>query len=82
MKIRKEVHRGEMLPAWYGVAWIRWEADTAVCYPMPFNLVIAVCRALVVWIKYGHCSVYSNARDAYAQGILEGMLLEKSKGGK
>lgn len=68
MKIIKHVHRGEVLPPFYGVAWIKWHTDGAVAMPIPFNIVAAVLRSVWVFFKHGHVRVQSNPRDAYAQG--------------
>ena len=72
MKIAKEVRKGEVIPEWYGVAWVRWEVDEAICYPMPLNLLIAAARAIAIWMRYGYRAVPYNARDAYAQGLRDG----------
>lgn len=71
MKIAKEVHNGEIIPAWYGVAWVRLEVDAAICYPMPLNLLIAVVRSIAIWMRHGYRAVPYSARDAYAQGLRE-----------
>lgn len=72
MTIVKEVRQGEVIPAWYGVAWVQLENNRAICYPMPFNLLIAAVRATVIWMRYGYRVVPYNARDAYAQGVRDG----------
>jgi hypothetical protein len=79
MKIAKEVQQGSVIPAWYGIAWTRFESNTAICYPMPFNLLVATTRAIVVWMRYGYRIVPYNARDAYAQGVRDG---KNRQGGK
>lgn len=72
MKISKEVREGELLPAWYGVAWRRWDANTAICYPVPLNVLCAWCRGVLIWLKHGGRIVPSNSREAYAQGLRDG----------
>lgn len=72
MRIAKEVRHGELIPKWYGVAWVRWEVDAAICYPMPLNLIVAAVRAVAIWMRYGYRAVPYNARDAYAQGLRDG----------
>ena len=73
MKIAKEVRQGEVIPEWYGVAWVRWEVDAAICYPMPLNVLFAAVRAIAIWMRHGYRAVPYNARDAYAQGLRDGM---------
>lgn len=72
MRLAKEVHEGEIIPAWYGVAWVRFEVNAAVCYPMPLNLLVAAVRAFAIWMRYGYRAVPCNSRDAYAQGLRDG----------
>lgn len=72
MRIAKEVRQCEIIPAWYGVAWLRWDAGIAVCYPMPLNLILAAARAVLIWMRHGYRAIPCNARDAYAQGLREG----------
>lgn len=72
LRIAKEVRQGQVIPAWYGVAWYRWDADLAICYPMPFNLVFAAIRAVVIWVRHGYRAMPYSARDAYAQGLRDG----------
>ena len=69
MKIAKEVREGEMLPAWYGLARRRWDSNTAICYPIPLNVLYAWGYALLVWLKHGGRWVPVNPREAYAQGL-------------
>lgn len=72
MAFRKEVREGEIIPAWYGVAWTRWEVNSAICYPMPLNLIVAAVRAVVIWMRYGYMAMPRHSRDAYAQGLRDG----------
>lgn len=72
MKIEKEVRQGEIIPGWYGVAWVRWEDDAAICYPMPLNLLVAAVRAIAIWMRHGYRAVPYNTREAYAQGLRDG----------
>ena len=68
----KEVEVGGLIPAWYGVAWVRFDVEKAVCLPMPFNVLAAVVRALAIWMRYGYRPVAYFSRDAYAQGLRDG----------
>lgn len=72
MRVRKEIGRGEMIPAWYGVAWVDFMRDVGVCYPIPLNLIAAVLRGLWIWAMHGYRAVPIDSRDAYAQGFADG----------
>jgi len=68
MKIMKEVREGEIITAWYGVAWNEWQSKIAICYPMPLNMLVAAVRVIVIWMRAGYRAVPVNPRDAYLQG--------------
>jgi hypothetical protein len=72
MKILKTINQGEMLPRFYGLAWVEWHRDGAVCAPVPLNWVIAVARAIWVFATQGTRAISWNPRDAYRQGIRDG----------
>lgn len=77
MKIVKEIRHGELLPPWYGVAWRRFDVDTATCLPVPINLIAAIVRSCYYFIKHGHMAVSCNPRDAYEQGFHDGVEFGK-----
>jgi hypothetical protein len=72
MKMIKEIHRGMCIPAWYGVAWVIYEADITICMPIPLNLIAAFMRAFWLWMRWGYRSVPVDPRDAYRQGFKDG----------
>lgn len=72
MRIRKEICHGDVIPAWYGVAWIAVMRDVAVCYPIPLNLIAAALRGLWIWAMHGYRAVPIDPRAAYAQGFADG----------
>lgn len=65
------IEEGERLPAWYGVAWRRWNGQS-VCMVMPLNALVRCVRAIIIWIRFGGCEVPVNPRDAYLQGYRDG----------
>lgn len=71
----KEIGRGEMIPAWYGVAWTKFTTDSAVCMPIPLNLFFAFIRAVYIFVRAGYKVVPSNSRDAYVQGVSDGIKM-------
>lgn len=72
MNIIKKIRPGEMLPAWYGIAWREWDQDMTVCLPLGLNLICALARNLYYMVKLGGLPVPINPRDAYAQGLRDG----------
>lgn len=73
MKIIIEVSDCMILPAWYGVAWVKYESRKTVCMPIPINVVAAAIRAGYLWLKWGYRSTYLNPRDAYHQGRIDAL---------
>lgn len=72
VKIAKTITEGQLLPAWYGIAWRDFYRNTAVCYPVPLNLIAAVGRAAGMFAKHGARTVHSDPRAAYDQGFKAG----------
>lgn len=33
------IGNGQKYPRWYGLAWIDFERNAAVCYPIPLNII-------------------------------------------
>lgn len=48
--INKRVNQGELIPGWYGVAWVDYERMQAVCYPIPLNIIIAIMRRCLFFL--------------------------------
>jgi hypothetical protein len=47
--IRKLIWRGERYPKGYGVAWLDYQRNAAVCYPIPLNVVMRA--AYLAWVR-------------------------------
>ncbi|WP_291015308.1 hypothetical protein [Hydrogenophaga sp.] len=80
--MKKTIKPGQMIPAWYGIAWQNFDSRTAVCYPVPINVIVATGRAFWLWLRYGYKPVPIDPRDAFVQGVSEGYhsgLLEGKK---
>ncbi len=80
MKLRKEIKRYEMIPPWYGIAWLRYDADVAVCYPLGLNLIIRLFRSAYILMKMAGHGAMQNPREAYLQGFKDGINSLKAKG--
>jgi hypothetical protein len=52
MRISKlEYADGARLPWWCGVAYWRWDAQVAVCLPIPLNILVGAARDTYFWLK-------------------------------
>lgn len=60
---------GEIYPNWYGVAWIDFAANRAVCYPIPLNIIVRAFRLAWLFCKlpFGRWGVKLE-RDAAVRG--------------
>jgi hypothetical protein len=68
----KRLKEGEMLPAWYGVAFYDFATNRMVAAPIPFNVIFVLLRKIYVYIRSGIKTVYFEPREAYWQGYTEG----------
>lgn len=74
-----EIYNGEIIPRGYGIAWVRWNVDCAVCMPIPLNIICGAVRSAWWWMKAPRFAI-QNARDEYRQGIDQGIkLAERDK---
>lgn len=69
MKLHKIVPEGSMLPRFYGVAWVLFQSRAALCLPVPLNLVVALLRAVWLFMKHGWRPIPVNPRAAYELGL-------------
>lgn len=54
MEIKKEIREGEMIPKYYGVAYRNMDRLTAICYPIPLNIVLALWNRFYIWLRWRH----------------------------
>lgn len=66
----REYAEGARIPFWWGVSYLSWESDRAICYPIPLNLLIRWSRDLYYWIKATRRFGWRDNQviDAYARG--------------
>lgn len=79
----REVAEGTVLPAGYGVAWIRWSTGHAICLPVPLNIAAGAARRAWHWAKAPRALVM-DPRQAYNEGYRAGMragAAQQQKGG-
>lgn len=53
MQIKKEIRHGELFPRFYGIAWEEENRRVFICYPVPFNLIAAICRVVYFELRRG-----------------------------
>lgn len=68
----KTVRQNEIIPRFYGVAWIDYYRDQAVCLPLGVNLLAALVRILYFNIRHPRLLVTTDPRAAYQQGFRAG----------
>ena len=65
--------QGEMLPKWYGVAFYDYMQRTAICYPIPLNLIVRFIDNIWWRIKQPHISDReADLMAAYSKGRMDG----------
>lgn len=47
--LQKRVDEGYMLPKGYGLAWEDYATGSAICYPIPLNILLSWCRVVFIW---------------------------------
>jgi len=53
MKIIRNIYEGEIIPNGYGIAYVEYNSDRAVLYPIPINVVVALIRRFWFWVRGG-----------------------------
>jgi hypothetical protein len=67
----RRVHQGYVIPRGYGIAWVRFCSDSAVCMPVPLNLIAGALRRAWFWLKAPRF-LYQDPRAAYFTGRRHG----------
>lgn len=68
----KRINNGDLLPSFYGIAWVDLYRNQAVCLPLGLNALVAVCRSAYHSVRHAGLIVRANPRDAYEQGFRAG----------
>ena len=80
--MKKVIREGEMIPKYYGVAYLEIDRLVAVAYPIPLNIVVGFIRKIWEWLrvpkglyeKQGYQKGYSEGRkyafNQYKQQVL------------
>jgi len=48
---RKSIMPGQMIPPFYGISYIDWEKNEAVCHPVGINLIVLFWHDFKMWIR-------------------------------
>ena len=70
--LRKFIHEGERYPRGYGHAWVDYDFNVAVCYPIPLNIILSCARNL--YFKLLRSRANDMFGKAYAAGVRSGTL--------
>jgi hypothetical protein len=70
--IAKRIKEGEIIPAWYGVAWVDLPLYETICLPLGLNLLASIARNAYIAVRHGWRSCPISPRDAYNQGLRDG----------
>jgi hypothetical protein len=63
------------IPRGYGVAYTCWDRDGGICYPIPFNIIVALLYKLRLWAIMPFGRVLDRAKmDAYRRGKADGAM--------
>ena len=72
MSIVREIPEGAVMPAWYGVAYVRLDRMIAVAWPIPLNVLVSWLRT--VWTILRRFGVaHDPLMTAYQRGFDEGL---------
>src|SRR5688572_17484180 len=76
--LRIDVHKAYQFPPFYGLAYVRWNCDKAVCYPIPLNWLVWILYNIWERLKVTPRSLESIAynqgfREGYGSGYSEGI---------
>ncbi len=63
------IHKGEMLPRWYGVAWREADRDCVIVMPVPINLCAGLLRRVWHWLRYA--SMSTSALDSLVKRVFD-----------
>ena len=79
-KAMYEIQEGERLPRGYGVAYYDVARYQAICYPIPFNLLIKALRE--IYYRVASPSISEREKQvarAYQKGLLRGWKLHQER---
>lgn len=75
MQLKILVKEGELVPTWYGIAYMDHPMRLAVCYPLGLHWIVGVFRELHYRFKksfYGQIDISRARGSAYKEGFDRG----------
>lgn len=84
--LRREVSIGQRMPCGYGIAWRCWNRSVAICYPVPFHLLLRWLRDAYIlliqpseweWLTVQH--VHALQMASYIKGREDGERAEEAQ---
>lgn len=74
-QLRLVIGEGRIIPYTHGIAYWKYETAEAVCYPIPFNLIIGWSRTTWIWMRQKHWM--DEMEKAYLKGREDGIQRQK-----
>lgn len=76
-KLLRRIQRGEMVPAWYSIAWWDWNTNGFYVLPVPLALPVAFARWVWAGLQTGSKKMVHDPRVAYLAGIQQGIRMAR-----
>lgn len=71
------IDRGQVIPAWYGLAWYDWQRNGHYALPIFLALPFGVARWFWAGLRTGCATVAIDSRVAYLDGIQQGIRIAR-----
>jgi hypothetical protein len=75
---RIEVPHGTTLPIGYGVSWQLYDRMALAMHPIPFNIIMRVCREWFIWAVQGGWKKYPTKQDEIDLRVAQQVLSQRS----
>lgn len=72
MRLARRISEGEILPRFYGQAYLDWPTGESVCYPIPLNFLVSIERRIRIRLKWGWPSDEVYSKIIYHRGWRQG----------
>ena len=76
-QLLRYVGPGQVIPAFYGVAWHEWETCRHAMLPMPLALLVGVARWVWAGLVTATKTMALDPRTAYLDGVQHGLRLAR-----
>ncbi len=82
MKLKKEIKPHDKKPRFYGLAYVDYERDISITYPIPLNRIVSFIRKIYHWFifEFNYQSIIDKKTNkAYSDGIKYGKALTNAE---